>query len=93
MPQSDQANLCLATYELEVSRNPRAAAELLLPYVESRPGNVRARMTLLRALFLAGDLARVRQVLAALLRAEPWAEDLRTAERYYRSRTGEQLQP
>jgi hypothetical protein len=92
-PMSDRANLCLATHALEISHNPRAAADLLEPFVQSRPGHVRARMTLLRALFLAKDLDRVRQWLDFLLQIEPQAEDLLAAERIYRSLTGKRPQP
>ncbi len=61
-PESDRAGLCLGTILLQQGK-PRSAAAHLEPYTFARPGSVRARVTLLEALFAANDLDAVERVL------------------------------
>jgi hypothetical protein len=75
-------NPCLA--EEAIARKDYArAANLLEPWVYSRPGDVSARGMYFEALFRSGDLARVRAALDYFEPVEPNAPDVRAAREAY----------
>ncbi len=80
MPRSNSANLCIGIGLLRRGKT-QEAADALWPYALSRPGEVRPRVLLFRALFALNDLDRVEEALTYFEPSFGQSPDIQAARR------------